>query len=54
MVLKISDGAVPICSIDGCIAKGILKSSVDEEIPALYIGKDTAKGCCDLLNHQNL
>ncbi len=43
---KIPDGAVPICSIDRCIAKSILKSSVDNDIPALYMGKDTAKGCC--------
>ena len=43
---KILDGAVPICSIDRCIAKSLLKASVDKEIPALYMGKDTAKGCC--------
>ena len=43
---EIPEGAVPICSIDRCIAKGIVKASVDDEMPALYMGRATAKGCC--------
>lgn len=43
---EIPDGAVSMCSIDRCVAKGILVAATHEEIPALYIGKDTLKGCC--------
>lgn len=43
---EIPDGAVPMCSIDRCVVKGILTVAFNEETPALYIGKDTLKGCC--------
>ena len=43
---EIPDDAIPVCSIDRCVAKSILVTAVDEGIPALYIGKDTLKGCC--------
>ena len=43
---EIPDGAVPMCSIDMCVVKGILVAAIDEKTPALYIGKDTLKGCC--------
>ncbi|MCK9151108.1 DUF169 domain-containing protein [Methanobacterium alcaliphilum] len=43
---EIPAGAVPMCSIDTCVAKGILMAALDDNIPALYIGKDSLKGCC--------
>ena len=43
---EIPDGAVPMCSIDRCVAKSMLVTAVDEKTPALYMGKDTLKGCC--------
>ena len=43
---EIPDGAVPMCSIDSCVVKSILVAAIDEKTPALYIGKDTLKGCC--------
>lgn len=43
---EIPDGAVPLCSIDRCVAKGIFTATVDKKTPALYIGKDALKGCC--------
>ena len=43
---EIPDGAVPMCSIDMCVVKSILVAAIDEKTPALYIGKDTLKGCC--------
>ncbi len=42
----IPDGAVPMCSLDRCVAKAIMLVSVNDKEPALYIGKDTLKGCC--------
>jgi hypothetical protein len=42
----IPEGAVPMCSLDRCVAKAIMLASVDEKEPALYIGKETLKGCC--------
>ena len=44
--LEIPDGAVPICSVDRCVAKGIFTAAENKETPALYIGKDSLKGCC--------
>jgi Uncharacterised ArCR, COG2043 len=42
---EIPEDAVPICSIDRCVAKAIYDSAFDEEIPALYMGNDTRR-CC--------
>lgn len=43
---KIPDGSIPLCSLDRCVAKGILMAAVDEKIPTMYMGKDSLKGCC--------
>ncbi len=43
---EIPEGAVPICSVDRCVARSILVAAVDKKTPALYIGRDTLKGCC--------
>ena len=43
---NIPENGVPICSIDGCIAKSILLSSTHENKKPLYINKETLKGCC--------
>jgi len=43
---EIPDKAVPMCSIAQCVAKAIFVAASDEKTPALYIGKDTLKGCC--------
>ena len=42
----IPEGAVPMCSIDRCVAKAIMLTSINENQPPLYIGKDTLRGCC--------
>lgn len=42
----IPEGAVPMCSLDACVAKAIMLASIDENEPALYISKDNLKGCC--------
>lgn len=42
----IPEGAVPMCSLDRCVAKAIMLASINENQPPLYIGKDTLKGCC--------
>ena len=42
---EIPEDAVPICSIDRCVAKAIYDSAFDEKIPALYMGKNTLR-CC--------
>lgn len=42
----IPEGAVPMCSLDRCVAKAIMLASINEDQPPLYIGKDTLKGCC--------
>lgn len=43
---NIPDGAEPICSFDHCVAKVIFEAAINEKIPALYMGKNTLKGCC--------
>ncbi len=43
---EIPDDAVPMCSVSQCVAKAILSVAIDEKMSALYIGKDTLKGCC--------
>jgi len=42
----VPEGAVPMCSIDRCVAKAVMLVSLDDKEPALYIGRDTLKGCC--------
>jgi hypothetical protein len=42
----VPEGAVPMCSIDRCVAKAVMLASLDDKEPALYIGRDTLKGCC--------
>ncbi len=42
----IPEGAVPMCSLDRCVAKAIMLASVNDNEPALYISKDNLKGCC--------
>ncbi len=42
----VPENAIPMSSIDTCVAKAILINSVDNTEPPLYIGKDTLKGCC--------
>ncbi|WP_431063165.1 DUF169 domain-containing protein [Methanobacterium sp.] len=42
----IPDGAEPMCSFDSCVAKSIFNAAVNEKTPALYMGKDTLRGCC--------
>jgi hypothetical protein len=43
-------GAVQVASVlkigHRCIAKAILKQSLYEEVPPIFIGKDALKGCC--------
>lgn len=43
---KVPEGAVPMCSLDRCVAKAIMLTSINENQPPLYIGKDTLRGCC--------
>lgn len=38
--------AVPMCSIDGCVAKAIFLTSSNENVHPLYINNKTLKGCC--------
>jgi len=40
------DGAQSMCSIDRCIAKAIVETSLKNKAPPLYIGKKNLKGCC--------
>ncbi|WP_431061660.1 DUF169 domain-containing protein [Methanobacterium sp.] len=40
------ENAVPMCSADRCVAKSIMINAIDKDESALYIGKDTLKGCC--------
>jgi hypothetical protein len=42
----VPEGAVSMCSLDRCVAKAMMLISVDDEEPALYMGKDTLKRCC--------
>lgn len=35
-----------MCSIDRCIARSIVETSLQNKAPPLYIGKETLKGCC--------
>jgi len=42
----IPEGAVHMCSLDRCVAKAIMITSMDDSEPPLYISKDSLKGCC--------
>jgi hypothetical protein len=42
----VPEGAVPMCSLDRCVAKAIMLASINKNQPPLYIGKDTLKGYC--------
>ncbi|MGB9979423.1 DUF169 domain-containing protein [Methanobacterium sp.] len=42
----VPEGAVPMCSLDRCVAKAIILASINKDQPPLYIGKDTLRGCC--------
>ncbi len=42
----VPEGAVPMCSLDRCVAKAIMLASINENQAPLYIGKDTLRGCC--------
>jgi hypothetical protein len=43
---NLPENAMPMCSIDRCIAKSIFLSSTDEKADPLYISNKTLKGCC--------
>jgi len=43
---NLPENAIPMCSIDNCIAKSILLSSTNENKDPLYINNKTLKGCC--------
>ena len=43
---NLPENAVPICSIDHCVAKSIFLTSIDENKNPLYINNKTLKGCC--------
>jgi len=40
------ENAVPMCSIDQCVAKSIFLNSIDKNAKPLYINNKTLKGCC--------
>lgn len=42
----IPEGAVPMCSLDRCVAKAVMLASVGDNESALYISKDNLRGCC--------
>jgi hypothetical protein len=42
----VPEGAVPMCSLDRCVAKAIMLASINKNQQPLYIGKDTLRGCC--------
>jgi Uncharacterised ArCR, COG2043 len=42
----IPEGSVSMTSIDQCTAKTILMAAVNDNIPKLFIGKQSLKGCC--------
>ena len=42
----VPEQAVPMCSLDRCVAKAIMLTSINKDQPALYAGKDVLKGCC--------
>lgn len=43
---NIPENAVPMCSIDTCVAKSIFLTSTGENSKSLYISNKTLKGCC--------
>ena len=43
---ELPEGAESMCSIDRCIAKAIVETSLKNKAPPLYIGKKNIKGCC--------
>lgn len=43
---NLPENAVPICSIDSCVAKSIFLTSTGENSNPLYINNKTLKGCC--------
>ena len=43
---KIPDGAVPITSVDRCLAKAIFNASMADKPALLYFGKGAISGCC--------
>lgn len=42
----VPEDAVPICSVDGCVAKSIFLASIGENASPLYTNKKSLKGCC--------
>ncbi len=43
---SIPDGAIPITSIDRCLAKAIFMAALSKNSPPLYFGRNTLGGCC--------
>lgn len=43
---SIPEDAVPMVTVDPCVAKAILTVALDKDIPSLYMGHDCIKGVC--------
>jgi hypothetical protein len=43
---SLPENAVPICSIDSCVAKSLMLTSTNENENPIYMSKKTLKGCC--------
>jgi hypothetical protein len=43
---NLPENAVPMCSLDRCVAKAIFLSSANDNINPLYINNKSLKGCC--------
>ncbi|WP_263640961.1 DUF169 domain-containing protein [Methanobrevibacter arboriphilus] len=43
---NLPENAVPMCSLDRCVAKAIFLTSDNDNINPLYINNKSLKGCC--------
>ncbi|MCD1295032.1 hypothetical protein CUJ83_08485 [Methanocella sp. CWC-04] len=42
----VPEGGIPTTEADRCVAKAMLMAAVNDDMPPLYIGKETLKGSC--------